>query len=273
MKKSPLKNIKNLIVALDLSDYSRLVVKEAQKLGYEMKVPVTYVHAFEFDYSIHGAKKDLRKTLVDQIKATYDLGDDDNIIIRYGYPAKQVIAAAKKFADPMIMVGHKGFSSIVNFFLGSTAEWLATKSPFPVWVHRGTKVVLPKKVLIPSDLGTQTEHTLNQVDKFSHIFKSELEIYHVAHVPVYMFDYPEWSNIYGEIMSADEFNFKQFQKSHPNLKAVREKGDVVEKVVNRAKNFDLVAVAPRDKSSRFPTLGSVASKVIRSANVPVLICP
>lgn len=270
--KSP--GIQQIIVGVDFSRYSKLVVKEAQKLAKTMKIPLRYVYVNDVFQFVGEPREVAEKKLTEKVYKFYDLKENTDVVIRTGDAPEQLIEAAKvSQLPPLIVIGHKGMGAIARFLLGSTAERVALISPFPVWIHRGHKILLPKKILVPSDFSTHTDATLDQIQPFDKAFKSKLELFHVIPEPTPIVDLPIYSLVYQQIHSDDDRSYEEFKKSHSNYKTVRDVGDVAEQVEQRSHKFDLVAFSPRGKGESTPFLGRVAAKLVRSGNKPVLICP
>lgn len=78
--------------------------------------------------------------------------------------------------NPLIVVGHKSGHAIARLFIGSVAEKLAASSPFPVWIHRGNKIIVPRKILIPSDLERKFERAFRGAEAFKDSFHSDLKL-------------------------------------------------------------------------------------------------
>lgn len=267
-------DINHIIVGVDYSKYSKVVVKEAQKLSETLNVPVTYVYIFDYYQTLGDTLEDFILRMKFQIRKAYKLKENPNILVKMGDPATQLIEAAKTVGEnPLIIVGHKGYSKISRLFLGSTAEKVATLSPFPVWIHRGQRALLPKRVLVPSDLTEQTDRTLLQVKAFEASVHPTLELYHVIPEPIPILDFPVHKAMAKQIHDEDDKIFAKFTKSHPELKAVRGRGNILDRIEKRSKKFDIVALSPRDKNRSNPLLGKVATKLVRSVNKPILICP
>lgn len=266
--------IKHIIVGVDFSKYSKIVVKEAQKLSETMNVPLTFLYAHDYFQTLGGTVDEFVSRIKFQIRKTYKLQENSTILVIMGDPAVQLIELGKKVDQvPLIIVGHKGYSKMARFFLGSTAEKVATLSPFPVWVHRGRRTLLPKRILIPSDLTEQTDHTLMQVRSFETSVHPSLEVYHVIPDSIPMLDFPVHKAMTKQIHDEDDKVFAKFLKAHPDLKTVRSNGNILDKVEKKSKGFDIVALSPRDKSRSSPLLGKVATRIVRSVNKPILICP
>lgn len=266
--------IKHIIVGVDFSKYSKIVVKEAQKLSETMNIPLTFLYAYDYYQTLGDTVDEFVLRMKFQIRKVYKLKENPTIVVKMGDPALQLIELGKKVDQvPLIIVGHKGYSKMARFLLGSTAEKVATLSPFPVWVHRGRRTILPKRILIPSDLTEQTDRTLMQVRSFETSVHPSLELYHVIPDPIPILDFPVHKAMTKQIHDEDDKIFAKFSKAHPGLKTVRGNGNILDKVEKKAKGFDIVALSPRDKNRSNPLLGKVATKIVRSVNKPILICP
>lgn len=270
-----MKNMKinYLVVGVDFSDYSQIVVSEAQELAKKMKVPIIYVHSYVDERWPENFKGELIKSLPEQVRATYDLDSKADVRTGFGNAAQFILETADNLVNPLIVIGHKGHNLVSRFFLGSTAEKIAQTSSYPVWIHRGEKVVFPKKVLVPSDFGRQTNRTINQIQSLSKDLVPNIELYHVSQEPIPLLDYSTWNYVYADIMAHEDKQFTQFKKNHPGFKIVREKGvDVADMIKRRARAFDVVAVSTNGKGKSIPFIGHVAARLIRSSEKPVLVC-
>jgi len=266
--------IKHIIVGLDFSKYSKTVVKEAQALSETLNVPLTYVYAYDYYQTLGDTIEDFVLRMKFQIRKAYKLKENSTILVKMGDPAMQLIEIGKKVEQaPLIVVGHKGYSKMARFFLGSTAEKVATLSPFPVWIHRGRRTLLPKRILVPSDFTEQTDRTLMRVKSFEASVHPTLEVYHVIPEPTPILNFPVYSSMKKQIHEEDNKILAKFTKTHPGMKMIRSNGNILEKIEKRAKRFDIVALSPRDKNRSNPLLGKVATKLVRSVDKPILICP
>lgn len=268
--------IKTLIVGVDLSKYSKIVVKEAKLMAKKMRIPLIYVYVFQdifvYQDTFVAARENIAEDFEKQVREKYHLHKDDQVLIKFGRPYDEIISAAKKFKQPMIIVGHRGQSPITRFFIGSTAERLALLSPIPVWIHRGEKTHLPKRVLVPCDLSKKSEHTVKSVATLKEEFGSEIELYHVTEEPVGLLEYQLWSNIYEDFRASENKKFTTFQKKHLPYKTTRGSGNIVKEIQARAKKFDVVAISPRANKT-IPFFGNVTAKIVRSGQYPVLVIP
>lgn len=270
------RDIRTLIVGVDLSAYSKLVVREAKQLSAQLRLPLVYVFAYEDvdlyqEQSVNFDRAKIAKFYEEKIRSKYRVEKRQKVIIRFGRAEKEILAVAKKEKSPLIVVGHTSGHYVARFFLGSVAEELAATTSFPLWIHRGEKVLLPKKILVPSDLSSLSHKAINEIEKFRVGFKADVEIYHVLTEPFPSLDYEAWLAVETAIKNADDKKMKSFKKRHPSLKLVRSRGIVAQSIRNRSKKFDLVAVSPRPQSKSL--FGRLTGKIVRSGNVPVLVLP
>ncbi|OYZ13443.1 MAG: hypothetical protein B7Y39_17640 [Bdellovibrio sp. 28-41-41] len=271
------KTISSLVVGVDFSEYSKLVAREAKQLAEKLQLSLVYVFSYEDGHLYKYYALPDRYAVMDQfqtkVRNYYNLDYSPKIVIRFGRADKEIIAVAKKERNPMIIVGHKSGHSIAKFFLGSVAESLASISPFPLWIHRGNKVKLPKKILIPSDLSERSEKTISEVKNLKKTFHSDFEVYHVLQPPSPLLDYEIWSTLNNEIKDDDDQKIRAFKKKYPKLKTVRARGPVIDTINSRSKRFDLIAITPHSRAESRNAFGGVSSKIVRSGETPVLIVP
>ena len=266
------RNFNCLIVGIDFSDYTKVVIREAQELARKMKIPIVYVHSYTDERWPEHFRAEITKSLPDQIRDTYGLDAKADVRTGFGNAAQFIMNIADSLLNPLILVGHKGQNALERLFIGSTAEKIAQISPYPVWIHRGDRVIFPDKILVPSDLGRQTNKTLRQLNKLSENLSPQIELYHVSEEPLPLLDHATWNYLYADIMAHEDKQFTQFKRNHPGLKIVREQGvDVAGMIRKHARKFDVVAISPQGKGNSNPFFGHVAAKLIRSNDKPVLV--
>ena len=271
------RTIKNILVAVDLSKYSQTVVQQARVLAKKINAPLTFVYAFKdtemFESPFGVRKAEVIKYYDQLIRQKYALDESIPVVVKFGKPYKQIIAAAKNLKFPLIVAGHRGQSTWTQFFVGSAAEQLGLESPYPVWIHRGESLIVPEKILIPCDLSERSHHAVHQVQPFLRAFKAKSELYHVVPQPLPILDFQSYVQFSEKIKRSEAQKRKAFKKKHPQLKIVDSEGGVVEQIQKRLENFDLLAISPKTSLKAKPFFGSVTSKLLRSGDKPILIAP
>lgn len=268
--------IKNVIVAVDFSDYSKLVVDEAKALSKKLKANLSYIYAIQ-DVSMFTSTYKLNKAAFlreteQMMRETYNLDGRSKVFIKVGKPHERIIRLAKKLRDPLIVIGHRGRNPIARLFLGSTAEKVALYSPCPVWIQRGESLIIPKRILVPFDFSNRTERSIRSIHTFNKNLKATVEMFHVMEVPIPAYELDSFADIYAEKKRIDEEGVAAFKKKYPKIKMTHTQGWVVENIKEKSKDFDLIALAPRN-SQNLGYFGSVTTNIIRTGNKSILIMP
>lgn len=269
------KQIKNILVAVDFSEYSKTVAMQARTLASKLKIPLTFVYVFQ-DAEMFKSQFSVRKIEVVKhytvlLRKKYDISTDTKVQVKFGKIYKQIIAAAKKIESPLIVAGCCGSHPLARFFVGSTAENLALESPYPVWIHRGENVFFPKNILIPCDLSERSHRAVILVDPLLKLFNASSELFHVEQDPMPILDYESYAALSAEIKKDEIKKLKQFRKRHPNLKVTTTSGGIVDCIQHKSKTFDLIAMTPKASLKSKPFFGSVSSKIVRNGEVSILI--
>lgn len=271
-------NIKTIVVGVDFSKYATRVVKQARALSKHINAPIVFVHVFEdplvAEWKDAVVKVSLEKEYSKEVKTRYHVKEKETVISKCGSAFEEIIKAAAKFPSPMILVGDRGIRGPVSrFFLGSTAERLALNSPYPVLVHKGNKIVLPKKILIPCDFSARSENAIDGVKKLK-ITGAKVELYHVRPFPVPTLDYQSWHSINDELEKLNARELRKFKEKYASLKVVDVKSaDIADTIDRHSKAFDLIVISPRKDKGIVANFGSVTSKVVRKAETSVLVIP
>lgn len=269
--------IKSLIVGIDFSLYSKLVVKESQVLAEKLKVPVIYVHVlpdarvYRDFYGV--TRRGVDEKFIKKAKSFYGLKNGSDIQIEVGDPAEKMIEVADGAFKPLIVVGAIGGHAASKFLIGSTAETLAFTSKYPVWIHRGKSIKLPKKFLMPIDLSSGSEKALFKIELLRKELKAELQLHHVFEEPMSIFDYPDWQNLNIKINEDDKKEFAKYAKKFPQLKMTRSTGSIATEIQKKSKDFDLLALRPKRSGHKRRVFRGVMTKLIRSVEKPILVLP
>jgi nucleotide-binding universal stress UspA family protein len=273
------KDFKTIVVGLDFSAYSKKVLDQAVRLGKYYGAPVVAVHAFTdpFAYmdvpSVNRLPVSVnRLSIGKELDNAYDLKEKGiDVFVVEGSSALGIIKAARKFKNPLIVVGHRGQSAIERFFLGSTAEALALTAPFPVWIHRGNKTSTPKRILVPHDLRRVSDAGLTTAMRFANGKAPRVEALYVHRDPLPNLYYDAWLLNYNNLVHRAKKALAALKSEFPKTKLASAKGDVVKNILKKEREFDLIVMRPHSHQEGFHPFGKITSKVIRSARGPVLV--
>lgn len=267
---------KTIVVGVDFSPYSKLVVKQAKLLSQLWNTKLVLVHAIhdpvEYSPSLYMSFPNLisEKSYEERIKKMYEIRNSlVKIIAKRGTPASLLQETARKFPKSLIVAGHKGQSKIADFFFGSTAQILALKSKIPVWIHRGNKVIKPAKVLVPHDLSLQSNHAIDIVKKLSLATPLTYEVFHVREKVFPVLDYKTYLSLNQRLIKKTQTKISNLLKSYPQLPFMATDGEVTEKLVKRTKKFDLLIMAHHNPTGLFSK--SETANLMKQVKTPIIV--
>lgn len=274
--------IKNVIVALDFSKYSKLVLRQAQILTKKFKAKLHVIYVAEdvpvaampelYTGAFRYASPD-KSRLKSQLLSFYRLkeSEDLSVTVKTGNVSKTVMREAESKPFPMLVIGAHGKSVFSRFILGSHAEDISLSATVPVWVHRGSKTRHFKHMLLPVDFTEVTQKVVNLFEAAHAKYKFVVNFIYVRPQPMPLLDYSAYAASLKVFRSVTQKLVRVFGLRNHGLKLKVITGDVVPEIVSRAKNYDLVIMSPHNKSGIFRRMGRITSKVIRLSPVPVLI--
>jgi nucleotide-binding universal stress UspA family protein len=269
---------KTIVVGVDFSVYSKVVVKQAQLLGRLWKANLVLVHAIEspvsyaaYPYgSIYLPNLEDAKTYESRLRKTYGISDASiKVVAKYASPELLISAVAKKIDRALIMVGYRGNSKMAELVFGSTAQQLAMSSRKPVWIHRGDKVVDPKKILVPHDLSPSSDHSIDVVNKLSLAHPASFEVFHVSQKPFPILDFSKFSKLSNQVETATQEKIQNLFRKYPKVNFKTGSGDVTDEIVKRSKDFDLLVMAHHNKKSLFSK--SETATLMKKVSTPLIV--
>lgn len=264
-----------IVVGVDFSAYSKIVAKQAILLARLWKARLVFVHAlnepFEYAPTLYVPfEKPLSPSFYkNKIKQFYNLdGLTAQVIVEYRTPAKLIRTVASQSSRPLIVIGYKGASAIQEFLFGSTAQNLALHTKPPVWVHRGQKAVIPRRVLIPHDLSKAANRSLDTLKKLGLIAPKSYEVFYVREKPFPVLDYQFYKKIEHAQVVEVHRRIKNLLKNYPRLSFHATTGGVTEKIVQKTSQFDLILLTHyHPKSFLSP---SETEKLMKKSKVPIM---
>jgi len=270
---------KNILVGVDFSSYSKIVVKQALRLARQFKADVTLVHAAAFPMSFDADYTMMRNATVDlesignSLRKFYhvDAQSKIRIVVKEGDPADIVLGVAKKLASPLILVGSQGQGTLSRFLVGSDAENIALKSPYPVWVHRGRKTVPLHKIVVPTDLSVGSQTLMKKLKNWNIGKNISLKYLFVRPASVPMINYPQYREAMDKIRDDLSKTLQYFKKQGPQIPLITAVGNTAEKITQIGHRYDVIAMNPRHHSGFLSSYGHLTSKVMRLSHNPVLV--
>lgn len=267
---------KTIVVGVDFSDYSKLVVKQARFLCKLWNTKLVLVHAISdpviYAPSLYISFPNLldSKHYKARILKTYGIKNSEvKIFAERDLPSELLINVSNKYPQSLIMVGHKGMGALASFFFGSTAQSLAIKSKKPVWIHRGLKVIQPKKILIPHDLSLKSNQAVDIVKKLSLSEPLSAEIFHVQDKVFPILDYKQYVKLQAQLEENTKQKVSESLKNYRDIPVVTRQGRVSDKILRRSNKFDLLVMTHHNPTGLFSK--SETASLLKKVKTPVLI--
>ena len=267
---------KTIIVGVDFSDYSQLVVKQARLLCKLWKTNLVLVHVIHdsIDYSpslyLSFPNQLTLENYEALVRKTYKVAaKSESVMAVRGVVSDQLLMVAAQNPQPLIVAGYKGSSKIAEFFFGSTAQTLVLRSKYPVWIQRGSKVVSPAKVLIPHDLSLEANHSIDILKNLSLTTPLSYEVFFVRETPFSVLDFELYAEMERRLLDQNAAKMRHLLKEYPKVAVVTSKGEVTSKVAKRAKKFDLLIMAHNNPAGLFSKSQTV--ELLKKVKTPVLV--
>ena len=192
--------------------------------------------------------------------------------VRVGTPWREIVTLAEELRVDAIVVGSRGGSTIQRLLLGSTAENVVRHASCPVLVVRNGPLKRIRTVLLPVDWDEGSKAAVRYaVDRAG----KDVEILAIHAIGFPRLIEPEFT----DVLSDDAPSSRKLRKfldrlGAKGIPATVVLGEPAEAIRDAAPDFDLVLIATRGrKGAARAVLGSVAEKVVRRADGPVLVVP
>jgi nucleotide-binding universal stress UspA family protein len=192
--------------------------------------------------------------------------------VRVGTPWREIVGLAEELGVDAIVVGSRGLTGIQRLLLGSTAENVVRHAPCPVLVVRDGPLKRIRKVLLPVDWDEGSKAAVR--------YAVERTGKDVELTAIHAIGFPRQIEAeFAEALSDDAHSSRKLRAFLDRLGAKRVPSKVVlgepaEAILDAAADVDLVVIATRGrKGAARALLGSVAEKIVRRADGPVLVVP
>jgi nucleotide-binding universal stress UspA family protein len=267
---------KSIIVGVDFSDYSKLVVKQAMYLSKLWETKLILVHAIsdpvEYAPSIYISFPNIldSKYYKSRIIKTYGVKSANvEIYAERDIPSELLQKIAEKYPQSMLMVGYTGMSDLSRFFFGSTAQNVALKAKNPVWIQRGQKVIKPDKILIAHDLTAKSNRSLDIIKKLALTEPLSAEIFHVQDKVFPILDYKQYIKMQKQLLMSTGQKISDVLKNFREIPLSIRQGGVTDKILRRTNKFDLLVITHHNPTGLFSK--SETADLLKKIRKPILI--
>jgi nucleotide-binding universal stress UspA family protein len=291
--------ITNILVPVDFSDLSIQAIERAKALARRLAARIHLIHVQEESYPAGFAirspmiagdvvsileenEKHLLKRLR-EVAARLDLSPENCEVVADS-PAFDVICkSARTLSIDLIVMPTHGNTGLKHVFLGSTAERVVQHSPCPVFIVRagGERV---HDILVPVDFSDFSLKALLYAIEFAKAVAAKIIVFHSVYLGYAftsdgyaMYDLTEITKTMRKNAECDMAKFVRAAKfDRVQFETVVRVGEAAEEICEFAKeqDVDLIITTTRGRTGFAHVLmGSVAEKVVRHADRPVLILP
>ncbi|MEN8131140.1 MAG: universal stress protein [Pseudomonadota bacterium] len=137
-----------LLVGVDLSDSTEMVVKKAEEIAKALSAKVWLLHVADpepdfvgFEVGPQSVRDSLSKSFHGEHCQIQEIADrlrkeglDTTALLVQGATAETILKEASKLDIDMIVVGSHGQGAMYQLLVGSVSEWVLHKSECPVLV-------------------------------------------------------------------------------------------------------------------------------------------
>lgn len=266
---------KRILVATDFSAPAGRALESARALAAETGGTIVLLHVVSPPAALYPQEvadlatltetwmREARGDLVRLATKARRGGRRVRVETRFGSPWRAIVDVAEKLAVDAICIGRSGHSRVERLALGSTAERVVRAATVPVIVTGNRPVKRLSRILAAVDLGEGSAAGLRLARRLA-AGGARLEA---------LFVVPPGT---GEGARAPLREFLELHGADPGEGTVRESDDVAGRILDReretAPNLIVIATQGRRGLDRW-LLGSVAEKVVRHAEAPVLAIP
>jgi len=248
--------------------------------------PPTMMYAGEATFPaeiIQSMLDDEKRGLAAAVQKAKDL-DARRVTSRFltGVPWHQVVETLRTdTAFDLVVMGTHGRSGIARFLLGSVAEKVVRHAPCSVLtVHEHDKPDAFRSVLCPIDFSESSQRAVDLATEFVEPGGTGITLLHVLELPV---TYSGEPSVSGFVDSLDKRAAKHLEAFASRLKAtvavpvitrsrIGSPGGQTLALLEEQPGFDLVVVGSHGRTGLSRAfLGSVAEKIVRYAQCPVLV--
>lgn len=195
-------------------------------------------------------------------------GARTRVRIREGPAPAAILTVAEEEQASMIAMSTHGRTGAARWLFGSVAEEVLRSAPVPLLLARsfpaGGREALPRRMLVPVDPGDVSLEVIGPAVELATVFGAHALLLHVM---------PEGPAFGTPVVQMTEA-FERFRTAGVTVEPILRRGDPAAEILSVARDqkADLVAMATHGRAgvSRM-MFGSVAEKVLRKAEVPLLL--
>jgi len=250
-------------------------------LPHGLDVPATEGETLALRSAAHDylAETAQRLTLSSSLEIHTEVADAD--------PAHGLVEAADRIAPDLVIMATHGRGPMSRFWLGSVTDYFIRHGLTPTLLVRPGRLDPPstiRRILVALDLSEESAKIFDPVALVARAFSAEVVLYHVVEPLVGMVDgalpfpIPVVPGALDRAKTEANLRMEELARTAagrgltPTVKVVTGVGAAASLLEEARQGYDLVALTTHGAGGvRRLILGSVADKVIRGGDLPVLV--
>lgn len=184
-----------------------------------------------------------------------------------GKPYQQIIAYSVETEAKFIVVGTHGVSGFEEYFLGSNAFRVVSKSPIPVLtIRHGFPRVVPLKIVLPIDITNQSRQKVPFVAELAQAFGSVVHIVGVRETDTTEVVY----RVAQYVTQVEDF---MKLRDIPYVSTIVNGGNITQLTIQYAKMIDADLISIMTEQTERPEnlwMGPYAEQMVNNSPIPVL---
>lgn len=291
--------MKRILVPTDFSPLSEAAFAPAVAIAKKYGAEITVIHiidALEYNASypyldLSSHHQQIQRLTQEHLANAAELlvaagAPKVHTTYRVGTPFREVTNEVEQEGYDLLVVATHGFSGFRRFVVGSVAESIVRRAKCPVLTVHSSGIAVDfslRRILVPTDLSPSGDAAVAEADTIAAQFGATIELFFVDTPPVYG---PGPSPMFGlPVTPAEVDSLRGSFENHLNslAKSLTTKGFTIrveeathpsEAIAARAKEggFDAIFMGSHGRRGlQAWVVGSVAERVVRIAEVPVLV--
>ncbi|MBI3854842.1 MAG: universal stress protein [Planctomycetes bacterium] len=295
-----------ILIPLDGSPRAELILSQVARILHREDSEILLLRVVDVPTSVgrvdltqlrNEEREGAQRYLHDMTRRFANKSDKVHARIAEGSPADVILETARTEGATLIAMSTHGRSGVARWALGSVAEKVARAADVPVLLVRSFRrsskgdlePIVPeelpfRRILVPVDGSVTSMSVIGPTEKFAQLYGSDILTLHV--LPPFVAPSPVLPGMEAGVplmrpeplpSEKDEVTAKaaeRFRQAGLNVSRLTVEGEPASEILDLSTNrgMDLIALGTHGRSgvSRW-ALGSVAERVLRSTEVPLLL--
>ncbi len=273
--------IKKILIPVDFSEISMLAIERGGFIAQLFKAELVLLHVVEKHWEqfnviapelritaptelIDAIEKKLEQTAAD-IRSKF--GVKSISILSTGTIFNEMLSVSKEHHVDLVVMGTRGTSGVIDFFIGSNTYKMVTQSVCPVIsIQAPAKNLGFTNILLPIDNSAHSRQKVNYAIVLAKQFASTIRILGLAASD----DATEFKTLGKKIEQIEEY-FKKCDVSYTSKLVEGKNQAKTTSAYAEAKNIDLIIImTDQDENLTGRLVGTYAQQIINHSKIPIM---